>query len=122
MMRGRSRKSRPEHFLRRNQPAAPTRVGRLEISTLLGEECPTGLHGDVRPRSLSPNPQEPGADCALDMFARSAEHLGGLFQRKQLARTEDTRRSLPRANHGHRPTRVPTDLHAHAITMLFLPR
>jgi hypothetical protein len=111
-----------EHFLRRDEWAAAARAGGAKIRALFGEERSARLDRDVTSGPLSANAQEPGADRALDLFEGPAEHLGGLVEREPLARTEDTRRALPRAHHRHRPPRIPTHLHAHAITMPFLPK
>jgi hypothetical protein len=106
-----------EHFLRRNEWAAAVRAGGAKIHALFGEERSARLDRDVASRPLSANAQEPGADRALDLLEGPAEHLSGLVEREPLARAENPRHALPRAHHRHRPTRIPTHLNAHAITV-----
>ena len=65
----------------------------------------------------SANAQEPGADRALDLFEGPAEHLGGLVESEPLARAENPRHALPVTHNRQRPTRIPTNLHAHGVTV-----
>jgi len=91
-------------------------VGRVKIRALFGEERSARLDRDVTSGARSANAQEPGADRALDLFEGPAEHLGGLVESEPLARAEDPRHALPVTHNRQRPTRIPTNLHAHGVT------
>ena len=57
---------------------------------------------------------------SLDVLARPREHLCGLVEREQVARTEHTSPdALPRMDDGQRLRRIMLDLRAHRVTVAY---